>query len=132
VEVLTLLCVDDRPQMLEARKALLESHGYRVRTAFSGHIAMMTLQHTPVAAVLLEYKTEGMDAENVASRIKLHFPDVPIILLSAHADTPKRMLWSVDEYVIKSELAERLIPAIERVTRRSEIDEIRKPPSRAA
>jgi len=30
MDALTLLCIDDRPQLLELRKALLESHGYRV------------------------------------------------------------------------------------------------------
>jgi CheY-like chemotaxis protein len=29
----TLLCIDDRPQMLEIRKAALEPHGYRVKLA---------------------------------------------------------------------------------------------------
>jgi CheY-like chemotaxis protein len=125
VEVLTLLCIDDRPQRLEVRKSLLESYGYRVRTAFSGDAAMMMLQHTRVAAVLLEYKTEDMDAEVVASRIKLQCPSIPIILLSTYADMPERMLWSVDEYVMKSEVSDSLIPAIERVTGH----EIRKPRS---
>ncbi len=131
MDVLTLLCVDDRPQLLELRKAFLESHGYRVRMALSGHTAMKILQDVPVAAVLLEYKTEGMDAEAVASHVKLRFPSIPIILLSAYACMPERILWLVDEYVMRSELSERLIPAIERVTWRSQADEIHKAASRA-
>jgi response regulator RpfG family c-di-GMP phosphodiesterase len=119
MDVLTLLCIDDRPQLLGLRKALLESHGYRVKMALSGQTAMKMLQDTPVAAVLLEYKTEGMDAEAVAHYVKLHFPSVPIILLSAYACTPQRIQWLVDEYVMRSEVSERLIPTIERVTRRS-------------
>jgi len=130
MDVLTLLCIDDRPQLLELRKALLESHGYLVKTALSGQTAMKMLQDTPVAAVLLEYKTEGMDAEAVAYHVKLHFPSIPIILLSAYTCTPERILWLVDEYVMRSELSERLIPAIERATARSQTDEIRKPASR--
>jgi len=118
MDVLTLLCIDDRPQLLGLRKALLESHGYRVAMALSGQTAMKMLQDTRVAAVLLEYKTEGMDAEAVAHYVKLHFPSVPIILLSAYACTPQRILWLVDEYVMRNELSERLIPTIERVTGR--------------
>jgi CheY-like chemotaxis protein len=120
MDVLTLLCVDDRPQLLELRRALLESHGYRVKTALDGQTAMKILQDTQVAAVLLEYKTEGMDVEAVAYHVKLHFPSTPIILLSAYACTPERIVWLVDEYVMRSELSERLIPAIERVTGRSQ------------
>jgi CheY-like chemotaxis protein len=117
MDALTLLCVDDRPQLLELRKAILEPHGYRVKTALNARAAMQILRGTPVAAVLLEFKTEGMDAEAIASHVKRCFPDVPIILLSAYSCTPERILWLVDEYVMRSELSERLIPAIERATR---------------
>jgi CheY-like chemotaxis protein len=127
----TLLCIDDRPQLLELRKAALESQGYCVKIASSGCTAMKMLEDTSVAAVLLEYKLEGMDAEAVACHIKQRFPSIPIILLSAYACTPERVLWLVDEHVMRSELSERLIPAIERATRRSPTDEIRKPALRA-
>ncbi len=70
-----------------------------------------------MAAVLLEYKTEGIDAEAVACHIKQRFPSIPIILLSAYACTPESVLWLVDEYVMKSELSERLMPTIQRATR---------------
>ena len=49
----TLLCIDDLPQPLELRKATLESHGYCVKIASSGHTAMKMLEETSVAAVLL-------------------------------------------------------------------------------
>ena len=110
----TLLCIDDRPQMLELRKATLESQGYCVKLASSGYTAIKTLEKTSVAAVLLEYKLEGMDAEAVACHIKHRFPNLPIILLSAYPEMPERILWLVDEYVMNSELPERLLPIIER------------------
>ncbi|MGA2950587.1 MAG: response regulator [Candidatus Sulfotelmatobacter sp.] len=113
----TLLCIDDLPQALELRKATLESHGYCVKIASSGHTAIKMLEETSVAAVLLEYKQEGMDAEAVACHIKQRFPNLPIILLSAYSEMPERILWLVDEYVMKSELPERLVPIIERTHR---------------
>jgi DNA-binding response OmpR family regulator len=76
------------------------------------------LENTSVVAVLLEYKQEGMDAEAVAS-IKRRFPDLPIILLSAYSETPERILWLVDDYVMKSELPERLLPIIKRAHERA-------------
>jgi CheY-like chemotaxis protein len=117
MEAPTLLFVDDRPQMLELRKATLESRGYRVKLASSGYAAIKTLEETSVAAVLLEYKQEGMDAEAVVCHIKQRFPNLPIILLSAYSEMPERILWLVDEYVMKSELPERLVPIIERAHR---------------
>jgi CheY-like chemotaxis protein len=113
----TVLCIDDRPHVLELRKATLESHGYCVKIASSGYTAMKMLEETSVAAVLLEYKHEGMDVEAVACHIKQRFPDLPIILLSAYYEMPERILWLVDEYVMKSELPERLVPIIERAYR---------------
>jgi CheY-like chemotaxis protein len=111
----TLLCIDDRPQMLELRKSTLETKGYSVKLASNGYDAIKTLEETSVAAVLLEYKQEGMDAEAVACHIKQRFPNLPIILLSAYSEMPERILWLVDEYVMKSEMSERLMPIIEGV-----------------
>ncbi len=67
----TVLCIDDRPQVLELRKATLESRGYCVKTASSGYTAMKMLEESAVAAVLLEYKHEGVDVEAVACHFKL-------------------------------------------------------------
>jgi CheY-like chemotaxis protein len=110
----TLLCIDDRPQVLRLRKATLESHGYCVKLASSGYVAIKTLEKTSVAAVLLEYKQEGMDAEAIACQIKRRFPNLPIILLSAYSEMPERILWLVDDYIMKSEVSDQLVPTIER------------------
>jgi len=118
MESLTVLCIDDRPQVLELRKKTLESQGYCVKIAISGYTAMKKLEGTLVDAVLLEYKQEGMDAEAVACHIKQRCPNLPIILLSAYSEIPERILWLVDEYVMKSELPERLVRTIAQVTHR--------------
>jgi CheY-like chemotaxis protein len=110
-----VLCIDDRPQMLELPKATLESHGYCVKIAANGYAAIKTLEETSVTAVLLEYKQEGLDAEAIACHIKRRLPTLPIILLSAYSEMPERILWLVDEYVMKSELTEQLVPMLERV-----------------
>ena len=109
----TLLCID-LPQVLELRKETLESHGYSVKIASSRHVAMKMLEESSVAVVLLDYKQEGVDAEAIACHIKQRFPNLPIILLSAYSEMPERILWLVDDYVMKSELPERLVPIIQR------------------
>jgi CheY-like chemotaxis protein len=111
-----VLCIDDCLQVLELRKTTLESHGYLVKIASSGYMAMKMLEEAPVAAVILEYKVEGMDAEAIASHIKQRFPNLPIILLSAYSEMPERILWLVDEYVMRSELPERLVRMVEQAT----------------
>ena len=116
MDSVTVLCIDDNPQMLELRKATLESWGYHVEIAASGDAAIKMLKRASVAAVLLEYKLEGMDAEAVACHLKQRFPDLPIILLSAYSEIPERILWLVDEYVMKSELPGGLARIIQRTT----------------
>jgi CheY-like chemotaxis protein len=111
-----LLCIDDRPQMLQVRKTNLEPLGYSVITATNAAKAIAILEKTPTAAVFVEYKSEGMDAEAVAFQIKQRFPNQPIILLSAYSDMPERVFWLVDDYVMRSESLERLAEVVERVT----------------
>jgi CheY-like chemotaxis protein len=113
----TVLCVHDRPQVLELRRALLESRDYCVRIASSGYAALKILKDTPVAVVLLEYNPEGIDAEAVALHIKQRFPGLPIVLLSGHSEMPARILRLVDEYAMKSRMPEGLVRIIEKVRR---------------
>ena len=51
----TLLCIDDRLQMLELRKSTLETKGYSVKLASNSYDAIKTLEETSVATVLLGY-----------------------------------------------------------------------------
>jgi len=122
----TVLCIDDRPQSLELRRSALESHGFCIETVSSGCAALKVLEETWVDVVLLEYKQEGMDAEAIAYHINQRFPSLPIVLLSAYSEMPERILWLVDEYVMKSEVSEGLVRVIERVTRPTNIDEAHK------
>lgn len=110
-----LLCVDDRPEWLKIRKNTLESLGYSVVTATDTLTAMQMLETIPIAAVLVEYELEGIDAEAVALHVKQKLPNQPIILLSAHPEIPDRTLWLVDDYLLYSQL--NLLPeSIKRVT----------------
>ena len=111
-----LLCIDDRSQMLQIRKRSLEPHGFSVVGADSAPRAISILEKTTVAAVLLEYKPEGMDAEAIAFHIKTRFPRQTVILLSAYSEMPERILWLVDEFVLKSEPVERLVQLIKGLT----------------
>ncbi len=112
---LILLCVDDRPELLQLRKTALEGLGCSVEIATSALAAIAVLESTPVGAVLIEYKSEGMDTEAVASHIKRRFPTKPVVLLSAYSDLPERVLWLVDEYVMRSEPLERVVQVVKEV-----------------
>ncbi len=110
-----VLFVDDRPDLLRIRKATLEKCGYSVETATTAATAIKKLQNGQIEAVVVDYKTEGLDSQAVAYQIKQRFPNEPIILLSAYSCIPESLLWLVDEYVMRSESLERLPRVIERV-----------------
>lgn len=122
-----VLCIDDRPEQLELRREALQLAGFRVATATSGHAAIKILEHTSVAAIVLEYKEEGMDAEALAYHINQRFPKLPIILLSAYFEIPERLLWLVDEYVMKSDSPGGLIRVLERLARSSKTNQVPTP-----
>src|SRR5438309_1558863 len=86
-----LLCVDDRPHLLQFRETLLGKQGYVVVAANTASAAITKLENCAIGAVLLEYKSEGMDAEAVAFQIKQRFPNQPIVLLSAYTEMPERV-----------------------------------------
>ncbi len=85
----SILYVDENRYVLECRKPTLESCGYRVIGVASVRAALDTLENDSVDVVLVEYKTEGLDAEAVAYHIKQGRPDLPIIVLSAFSDIPE-------------------------------------------
>ncbi len=114
-----LLCVDDQPELLRIRKVALERLGCSVHVATTALAAIAVLEHTQVSAVLIEYKSEGMDTEAVAWHIKRRFPAKPVILLSAYADLPERVLWLVDDYVMRSEPMERVVQLVQRMVGRA-------------
>ncbi len=114
-----ILCIDDREQVLALRQANLTRAGYSVLVATSGAAAIKTSNENPVDLVLLEYKEEGIDAEAVAFHLKGSFPQIPIILLSAYSDMSERILWLVDEFVMKSVHLEELVQTIRKTIRGS-------------
>ncbi len=119
-----VLCIDDRPELLRVRISNLERLGYSVFVATTANSAITILENTAVAAVLMDYKTEGIDTEAVAYHIKRRFPTQPIVLLSAYSDLPERVLWLVDEYVMRSEPLERVTQVIERVKLKARAKEV--------
>jgi len=116
-----ILCIDDRPQMLNLRKKSLELLGYHVETATNAASAMKAAATLAVAVVMLDYKLEGMDAQAVAYQLKQRFPSLPIVLLSAYSEMPETLLWLVDEYVMKSEPVERISGVINKFVPASKI-----------
>lgn len=107
-----VLCVDDETVGLSVRRLILESKGYRVFTAESGPEALDLFSAEAIDLVVLDYKMPGMNGDVVAERMKRLRPNVPILMLSAYVDLPRKTLALVDKYVTKGESPLVLLDAI--------------------
>jgi CheY-like chemotaxis protein len=112
---LTILCIDDEPNVLVVRKMLLESVGYRVLLAESGPQGLEILRRENVHTVIVDYKMPDMTGSEVAEHIRRFRSGMPIIMLSAYIDLSPDQLKDVDAYVTKGESPDVLLRTIKNV-----------------
>lgn len=83
-----ILCVDDEENQLTIRKLLLESEGYSVLAASSGHQALDLLASRQIDLVLSDHLMPGLTGVELARQIKTDNPELPVILISALNEIP--------------------------------------------
>ena len=88
-----ILVVDDNPANLSLLTEMLAKQGYKVRIAPSGKLALHSAQANPPDLVLLDIMMPGMDGFEVCTQLKneAHTREIPIIFLSAMADTKSKL-----------------------------------------
>ena len=85
---------------MRLRKAVLEQHGYSVVSARNGADALQTLSEAPVCLVLSDHMLRGETGLELAQRMKVIKPDVPVVLYSGN---PPNTLRGVDCFINKDE-----------------------------
>lgn len=85
----SIAVVDDQPQNLQILTAMLEKHGYAVRTYESGSSALQDLYSKLPDLFLLDVDMPEMDGIELCSRLKKdpRSSEIPVIFVSALADT---------------------------------------------
>lgn len=109
-----ILWIDDDVLALEARKELLECSGYCALTAASGQEGLELFASHRIDAVILDYQME-MTGDRVASEMKRVKPRIPILMLSAYNELPRRMLTHVDAFLCKSDSWPRVLSVLDRL-----------------
>ena len=107
----TILCVDD-DQSLSIHKVMLETRGYRVATCNTAIEAIEFFRRGKVDLMLSRVELPDAPAEDLVRQIKVLFPEIPVILLSAqisafHTDAPVDLLLRKGTYA-PVELLERI------------------------
>ena len=85
----TVLVVDDEPNIRKTLRMVLESEGWLVLDAASAEEAEALLQAEPVAVALFDIKLPGTDGLTLLSRAQELWRDLPVIVISGHADAPE-------------------------------------------
>lgn len=114
-----VLCVDDDFDILKVRKVLLTSAGYQVVAAISGADALkMMAQGIEVNLALLDYRMPGMNGDELAGKLRLRYPQLKLIAVSAVGQLPQAFLQLVNASVQKGHDPETLLSTISTVLQR--------------
>ena len=109
-----ILCVDDAEIALRVRKLLLTIAGYDVVTAPSGEEGLELFKRDAVDLVIADHFLSDKTGTEIAREMKALKPQVPILIVSAAADTPEGIEFA-DEFVSKGESPEKLLESIARL-----------------
>jgi two-component system nitrogen regulation response regulator NtrX len=81
-----ILVVDDEERIRQSLNGVLKDEGYEVLEAKDGLQALKQIESDPPDAVLLDIWMPGMDGMETLERIKAQIPNLPIIMISGHAN----------------------------------------------
>ncbi|WP_395714669.1 PAS domain S-box protein [Reyranella sp.] len=86
---LSILSVDDDPQVLLNTAAMLEDLGHRVATASSARQALEKLaEGEEFDLVITDHAMPTMTGAQLVEEIRRHWPDLPVLLATAFVDLP--------------------------------------------
>ncbi|QRK12870.1 sigma-54-dependent Fis family transcriptional regulator [Archangium violaceum] len=84
----SVLLVDDDPAVAKVLGALLGQAGLTVHTATQGQEALALLGRKPIDVVVSDVRMPGMSGMELLAEVGRTWPDVPVILLTAHGTVP--------------------------------------------
>src|SRR6266540_6592557 len=84
----TVLIVDDEANIRRALRMVLDPEGYAVLEAESAEKALEILAAEPVDLGVFDVRLPGMDDLTLLSRARELWRDLPVIVISGHAETP--------------------------------------------
>ncbi|MBI5454467.1 MAG: sigma-54-dependent Fis family transcriptional regulator [Deltaproteobacteria bacterium] len=82
----TVLIIDDEQDIREALKGVFRDEGYEVKTSGSAEDALKKLDSAPPDLVLLDIWLPGIDGIEALKEIKARYPNLPVIMISGHAN----------------------------------------------
>jgi DNA-binding response OmpR family regulator len=120
---MTILVVDDQPEILSGLQLTLESNGYRVLVAEDGHLALAQLRCEVIDLILADIAMPEMNGYQLYEHVRadLTLVRIPFIFLTARAlasDVRYGKMLGADDYLAKPVKPEDLLAAVEGRLRR--------------
>jgi two-component system response regulator AtoC len=84
----TVLLVDDDAAVRKVLASLLVQDGIEAVEADSGHAALRLLENHPIDVVVTDLRMPGMDGMELLGKMGASWPDVPVVILTAHGTVP--------------------------------------------
>ncbi|HYL68920.1 MAG TPA: response regulator transcription factor [Candidatus Limnocylindria bacterium] len=122
---ITVLIVDDEPQIRRVMRTTLTSQGYAIVESKSGEEALEKLRSEHPGLILLDVNLPGISGLDVCREIR-QSSDVPIIMLTVRnteRDKVQALDAGADDYVVKPFGAQELLARIRAALRRSTSEE---------
>lgn len=83
-----ILIVDDDPSLLRLLGIRLNAAGYTVKSAANAKIALGVLESFQPHMVISDLRMEGMDGMALFEQIRQQFPNMPVVIMTAHGTIP--------------------------------------------
>ncbi|QSQ20115.1 sigma-54-dependent Fis family transcriptional regulator [Pyxidicoccus parkwayensis] len=125
-----VLLVDDDPAVAKVLGALLTQAGLTTHTARDGQEALSLLGRKPIDVVVSDVRMPGMDGMQLLGEVSRSWPDVPVILLTAHGTVPlavEAMKAGAADFVLKPFDREEILFTIRKALLRANDDTTRAP-----
>ncbi|WP_342117441.1 HD domain-containing phosphohydrolase [Pseudoduganella sp. OTU4001] len=84
--MMTILCVDDEPNILSSLRRLFRGKGYQVLTAESGAEGLQLLEKETVDLVISDMRMPEMDGARFLAKVRERWPNTVRLLLTGYSD----------------------------------------------
>lgn len=112
-----ILFIDDEAPLCDAAADWLEASGFHVRTETDPARALQAIRPADWDAVVTDMRMPGLTGQQVLDALRLQDADLPVILLSGHADVPvavAAMQTGAHDFLEKPYRAEHLVEVLDR------------------
>jgi response regulator RpfG family c-di-GMP phosphodiesterase len=83
---MTILCVDDEPNILSSLRRLFRGKGYEVHTATSGALGLELMAQQPIDLVISDMRMPEMDGARFLAQVRERWPNTVRLLLTGYSD----------------------------------------------